>query len=103
LDDFVRQLADGKMLLFLEHVMRVEIWRWDADADKPNLLAATYKQYHGGSSAAPRLPRALQAAGVTASFESLHRYLSQLEDRSTEDAIQAPVVAEVQTSYYSIR
>ena len=37
LEDFAKQLAGGEMLLFLTHVVCIELWLWEADAETPTL------------------------------------------------------------------
>jgi len=43
LEDFAKQLAGGEMLLFLTHVVCIELWLWDADAEAPTLRERVQK------------------------------------------------------------
>ena len=95
--DFVRQLQDGKIMLFLENVCEVEIWQWEEDKDAPDMLARQTRRLLTGS-APSRLPPKLLPYATT--FEELHGHISGMSSEDVEQ-IGSPVLSTVRANWPS--
>lgn len=77
-DAFIREVTDGRMLLFLKSVQRIDIYIWENDAPAPVLRASAMKRVPPGMVAslkqAKRIPDSIPDA-ASSSFESLYDYL----------------------------
>jgi len=45
LDDFAKQLASGKIILFLSNVTCIELWLWEYNAVEPKLIKQVHKTF----------------------------------------------------------
>ena len=82
-----------RLLLFLTKVRRISIWRWMADAPRPDLIAAA--QRHTGQAKVPfeRIPRSL-GKGPTATYVALRECIRNLsaEERAELSKMHADIV-----------
>ena len=98
-DELLSDWAESasRLLLFLQSVTRVAIWRWAEGAVEPECIAKVDKRYlHGGPF--PRLPVALPL-DVTESYRTLRAYIQQMSTEAREQMSEAATaVFEISTS-----
>jgi hypothetical protein len=74
----VASLGDGRILLFLEKLQEVGVWRWPDGAQFPELMRRVSKRFLEGH-ACPRLPSTLPESAIV-TYKSLRRHVNGLED-----------------------
>lgn len=77
LENFIAELQDGKIMLFLEHVKKIEIWRWEDGQPSPCCLARQSKRYMLEGLPVSRLPKSL---GGYETFADLRNHLASLPE-----------------------